>query len=48
MARSGYVNIGLFLLYLFVAVFIMLSMFLAILGESQAAVRMGQHAPTAS
>ena len=31
----GYLNVGLFILYLFVAVFIMLSMFLAILGESQ-------------
>ena len=35
-------NIALFILYLFVAVFIMLSMFLAILGESQAAVRTDQ------
>ena len=38
----GYTNVGLFILYLFVAVFIMLSMFLAILGESQAAVRTDQ------
>ena len=38
----GYLNIALFILYLFVAVFIMLSMFLAILGESQAAVRTDQ------
>ena len=38
----GYTNAVLFLTYLFVAVFIMLSMFLAILGESQAAVRMDQ------
>ena len=36
---SGYLNAILFLVYLFVAVFILLSMFLAILGESQAAVR---------
>ena len=36
----GYVNGILFLIYLFVAVFILLSMFLAILGESQAQVRM--------
>ena len=35
---SGYLNAVLFLIYLFVAVFILLSMFLAILGESQAAV----------
>jgi len=35
----GYVNGILFLVYLFVAVFILLSMFLAILGEAQAAVR---------
>ena len=35
----GYVNGILFLIYLFVAVFILLSMFLAILGEAQAAVR---------
>ena len=39
---KGYVNVMLFLVYLFVAVFIMLSMFLAILGESQNAVRMVQ------
>ena len=38
----GYLNVGFFILYLFVAVFVMLSMFLAILGESQAAVRMDQ------
>ena len=37
---SGYTNAVLFLVYLFVAVFILLSMFLAILGESQAQVRM--------
>merc|ERR1719478_2078021 len=36
---SGYLNAILFLVYLFVAVFILLSMFLAILGEAQAAVR---------
>ena len=36
---SGYLNAVLFLIYLFVAVFILLSMFLAILGEAQAAVR---------
>ena len=36
---SGYTNAVLFLVYLFVAVFILLSMFLAILGESQAQVR---------
>ena len=41
-ACRRYVNVGLFILYLFVAVFIMLSMFLAILGESQNAVRMEQ------
>merc|ERR1719502_2537991 len=35
----GYINGVLFLIYLFVAVFILLSMFLAILGEAQAAVR---------
>merc|ERR1719502_1978757 len=35
----GYMNAILFLVYLFVAVFILLSMFLAILGEAQAAVR---------
>ena len=35
----GYTNGILFLVYLFVAVFILLSMFLAILGEAQAAVR---------
>ena len=39
---SGYTNAVLFLIYLFVAVFILLSMFLAILGEAQAAVRMEQ------
>jgi len=38
----GYTNAILFLVYLFVAVFILLSMFLAILGESQAAVRSDQ------
>ena len=37
-------NAMLFLTYLFVAVFIMLSMFLAILGENQAAVRSDQDA----
>jgi len=36
---SGYVNVILFIVYLFVAVFIMLSMFFAILGESQANLR---------
>merc|ERR1719487_2226002 len=35
----GYTNGILFLVYLFVAVFILLSMFLAILGEAQAQVR---------
>jgi len=35
----GYLNGILFLVYLFVAVFVLLSMFLAILGEAQAAVR---------
>ena len=35
----GYANGVMFLVYLFVAVFILLSMFLAILGEAQAAVR---------
>ena len=35
----GYLAITLFLLYMFVAVFILLSMFFAILGESQAALR---------
>jgi len=39
---SGYLNAVLFLVYLFVAVFILLSMFLAILGEAQAAVRSDQ------
>jgi hypothetical protein len=41
---SGYLNAVLFLVYLFVAVFILLSMFLAILGEAQAAVRGEQDA----
>merc|ERR1719331_14704 len=36
---SGYLNAALFLGYLFVAIFIMLSLFLAILAEAQAAVR---------
>eukprot|EP00966_Prymnesium_polylepis_P087612 2027560-Prymnesium_polylepis.1 len=36
---SGYLNAILFLGYLFVAIFIMLSMFLAILAEAQVAVR---------
>merc|ERR1719454_2152023 len=36
---SGYLNALLFLGYLFVAVFIMLSLFLAILAEAQAQVR---------
>ena len=40
---SGYLNAVLFLVYL-VAVFILLSMFLAILGEAQAAVRGDQDA----
>ena len=35
----GYTNAVMFLVYLFVSVFILLSMFLAILGESQAAAR---------
>ena len=45
---SGYLNAVLFLIYLFVAVFILLSMFLAILGESQAAVRSDQDDEKAS
>ena len=45
---SGYLNAVLFLIYLFVAVFILLSMFLAILGESQAAVRRYQDDEKAS
>jgi len=36
---SGYLNTLLFLIYLFVAIFILLSMFLAILAEAQVAVR---------
>ena len=36
---SDYLNAMLFLAYLFVAIFIMLSMFLAILGEAQGQVR---------
>ena len=36
---SGYLNTLLFLGYLFVAIFIMLSMFLAILAEAQVGVR---------
>jgi hypothetical protein len=36
---SGYLNTLLFLGYLFVAIFVMLSMFLAILAEAQVAVR---------
>lgn len=36
---SGWLNVLFFLTYLFVAVFIMLSMFLAILAEAQSAVR---------
>merc|ERR1719409_1042977 len=39
---QGYLNATLFIIYLFVAIFILLSMFLAILGESQAAVREDQ------
>ena len=39
---SGYLNALLFLIYLFVAIFIVLSMFLAILGENQAEVRSDQ------
>jgi len=39
---SGYFNTLLFLTYLFVAVFIMLSMFLAILAEAQVAVRLAE------
>jgi hypothetical protein len=39
---SGYLNAILFITYLFVAVFIMLSMFFAILGEAQAGVRADQ------
>ena len=38
----GYTNAIFMLVYLFVAVFILLSMFLAILGEAQSAVRMDQ------
>ena len=41
---SGYLNAILMIVYLFVAVFILLSMFLAILGESQAAARDDQDA----
>jgi len=41
---AGYLNAVLFLIYLFVSVFIMLSMFFAILGESQANVRDDQTA----
>jgi hypothetical protein len=41
---SGYLNVLLFLIYMFVAVFILLSMFFAILGESQANVRDDQRA----
>jgi len=40
---SGFLNVTLFLTYLFVAVFIMLSMFFAILGESQANLREEQN-----
>ncbi len=36
---KGYLNVVLFLVYLFIAVFILLSMFLSILGESQANAR---------
>lgn len=36
---TGYFNAGLFLTYLFTAIFILLSMFFAILGEAQAIVR---------
>jgi len=39
---SGYMNTLLFIIYLFVAVFIMLSMFFAILGERQAELRDAQ------
>ena len=39
---KGYTNAVFMLIYLFVAVFILLSMFLAILGEAQAAVRADQ------
>ena len=41
---SGYMNTLLFLVYLFTAVFIMLSMFFAILGEAQANLRDEQRA----
>ena len=44
----GYLNATFFLIYLFVAVFILLLMFLAILGESQAAVRSDQDDEKAS
>jgi len=40
---AGYLNAILFLGYLFVAIFIMLSLFLAILAEAQAAVREKEH-----
>jgi len=40
---TGYLNSVLFLMYLFVVVFIMLSMFFAILGENQANLRDEQH-----
>ena len=38
-SMNGYADASLFLAYLFIAVFILLSMFLAILGEGQGAVR---------
>ena len=41
---SGYLNSVIFLAYLFIAVFILLSMFFAILGEAQANVRDDQRA----
>jgi len=42
----NYMNTALYLIYLFVAVFILLSMFLAILGEAQANLRDDQRAAT--
>ena len=45
---SGYLNCLLFLGYLFVAIFIMLSMFLAILAEAQVAVREDEDARRAA
>ena len=44
----GYLNAMMFIMYLFVAVFILLSMFLAILGEAQAAAREDEEKKKAS